>query len=174
MAKRKRCRFARNEVEIEGYVVAGSPDAVEALGPMAGESPSCVNCGARLKNVFLTSVGPMGGDCLATCTGDDSTRKVVYKILKSLRQKLGWERPVRILIEDGRRGANPYTVSIMARTEDSYVEPWSGELVGLRKIYVGSFGDLGAMAVIGAVIGEADDRDVPVEIDKELGQDLGF
>jgi len=70
-------------VALEGFAVAGSPAALEALGGTFANI-SCVCCGARIGNVFLTSHGPMGGDCLATLTGDDSTRKAVRALATKL------------------------------------------------------------------------------------------
>ena len=71
------------EITVEGYFRAGSPAASEwDLGDF--EDVSCVRCGAKIGHVFMTNHGPMGGDCLATLTGDDTTRRVVRQI----RQKL--------------------------------------------------------------------------------------
>lgn len=55
-------------------VVAGTPQADEYLH---GEfEPTCDNCGRPIKNVFVTASGyKLGGDCLATLTGDESTRQ---------------------------------------------------------------------------------------------------
>ena len=55
-------------------VVAGSEAAEEYL---PGDSePLCDNCGRPIKYVFITPTGhKLGGDCLATLTGDDSTRR---------------------------------------------------------------------------------------------------
>jgi hypothetical protein len=72
-------------VEVEGYVKAGTPAAYEALGPARFSDVSCVVCGAKIANVFETNYGPMGGDCLATLTGDDSTRKAVQQLYEKLR-----------------------------------------------------------------------------------------
>jgi len=72
-------------VEVEGYVKAGTPAAYEVLGPARFSDVSCVVCGAKIANVFETNYGPMGGDCLATLTGDDSTRKAVQQLYEKLR-----------------------------------------------------------------------------------------
>lgn len=55
-------------------VVAGTPQADEYLhGDL---EPTCDNCGRPIKNVFVTASGyKLGGDCLATLSGDDSTRQ---------------------------------------------------------------------------------------------------
>lgn len=68
------------DVLLEAFVAGTSLAADHGVG----EETFCVVCGARLLNVFVTSHGDMGGDCLATITGDNSTRREVVKILKSL------------------------------------------------------------------------------------------
>ena len=75
------------ELALEGLVIAGTELAFEVLGPMA-DDPSCIRCGAPISYVMVTNKGPMGGDCYATLTGDDSTRKVWRKILKNVED--GW------------------------------------------------------------------------------------
>jgi len=68
--------------EVEDVVNAGSPRACERLG--MHEDMSCRGCGVRISMVYVTSHGPMGGDCLATLTGDSSSRAR----LRSLSLKL--------------------------------------------------------------------------------------
>jgi hypothetical protein len=68
--------------EIEDVVCAGSPRACAALG--MHEDMSCVRCGARISIVYATSHGPMGGDCLATLTGDPSTRRRLQQLTRKL------------------------------------------------------------------------------------------
>jgi len=72
-------------VEVGTFVKAGTPAAYEALGPAGFADVSCVVCGAKIANVYETNYGPMGGDCLATLTGDDSTRKAVQQLYEKLR-----------------------------------------------------------------------------------------
>lgn len=76
-------RFAG--VEVSEYVMAGSPGAHDALG---GDfvDVSCVRCGSKITHVFVTNFGPMGGDCLATLTGDDTTRRTARKIVDAIRK----------------------------------------------------------------------------------------
>lgn len=83
----KRVGDARFEgLTLEGYYRAGTPEAAEWVAG-GGADLSCVRCGARIGHVFQTSHGPMGGDCVATLTGDDSTRRLA----RVLRQRLsGW------------------------------------------------------------------------------------
>lgn len=85
MAKITKARAAIfSGAELESYVVAGTPAAYE-YG--IDDNPTCVVCGSHLKYVFVTSLGIMGGDCAATITGDDSTRKQVASISKALRSQ---------------------------------------------------------------------------------------
>lgn len=74
MAAKKKSRFTAEQVGAWHYVRAGTSSALD-FG--IGDKADCVNCGKPISHVFVTEVGPMGGDCLATITGDDSTRKVV-------------------------------------------------------------------------------------------------
>ena len=78
-----RKRFPR--VEVQGYVKAGTPAAYEMMGPARFSDVSCIVCGAKITNVYETNYGPMGGDCLASLTGDDSTRKAVQQLYEKLR-----------------------------------------------------------------------------------------
>lgn len=73
------------EISITDYFHAGSPKAMEALGGES-EDVSCVRCGAKISHVFMTQYGPMGGDCIATLTGDDSTRKAIRTLLENLKR----------------------------------------------------------------------------------------
>ena len=111
---------------VEGYHRAGTPEAAEWLAG-GGADVSCVRCGARIGHVFQTSHGPMGGDCLATLTGDDSTRRLA----RVLRQKLtGWaENPALVGLEVGssdRRGAS--IVGVYHRDgRDWRYDLWTGD-----------------------------------------------
>lgn len=67
---------------VEAFVIAGTPLACEYLGPH--DEAHCVNCGARLTQVYITSRGPMGGDCLATITGTNATRANYRKAEQTL------------------------------------------------------------------------------------------
>ena len=69
-------------LDLEGMVVAGTEPAYEALGPY--ESVYCVCCGAQINFVLLTNKGPMGGDCYATLSGDNTTRRVWRKLGQKL------------------------------------------------------------------------------------------
>lgn len=67
---------------IDDVVHAGSVRACEALG--VHEHMGCVRCGAPISVVYATSLGPLGGDCLATLTGDPSTRRRIQRLARSL------------------------------------------------------------------------------------------
>ena len=81
----KRSRFAVEQIGNIEYIEAGSPQGME-FGLSPGEPVLCVNCGHRITHVYMTDVGPLGGDCLATITGDDSTRKSVQAIRKAAKK----------------------------------------------------------------------------------------
>jgi len=76
-------------LELENFVLAGTSAAFDALGANC-EDPSCVRCGSPISYVFVTNKGAMGGDCLATLTGDNSSRKVARKLVKTLERELSW------------------------------------------------------------------------------------
>lgn len=67
------------DISVEGYFVAGTPHGFEFT---TDDKPLCVICGAPLKHVFVTDRGLIGGDCLATLTGDDSSRAVLRRLKK--------------------------------------------------------------------------------------------
>jgi len=81
MIAKKKAAFSNTEVA--SYCVAGTAGAFEALG-RDGDDVHCVVCGARIKYIFLTNHGPMGGDCLATITGDRSTRQAVRRLVAAV------------------------------------------------------------------------------------------
>jgi hypothetical protein len=78
------------EPDLEDFVVAGSERSCEVLGPYKCEEPTCVVCGARLRDVFVTNYGPMGGDCFSTLSGDPTTRKAYRKLVKLFDQVEAW------------------------------------------------------------------------------------
>lgn len=74
-------------VEILDYVYAGTSKAADYLGADGFADVSCVCCGAKISHVFWSNVGPLGGDCAATLTGDNSTRaKVRVHVEKCYRR----------------------------------------------------------------------------------------
>lgn len=84
----KKAKFP--EPDLEDFVVAGSERSCEVLGPYKCEEPTCVVCGARLRDVFVTNYGPMGGDCFATLSGNPETRKAYRKLVKLFDQVEPW------------------------------------------------------------------------------------
>lgn len=93
MRKRKGDDRLAEGLDIEGLVTAGTEAAFEALGPAEFVSPRCVRCGSPLSYVVLTSKGPMGGDCYATLTGDDTTRKAWRSVMQSYDKHLIYSEP---------------------------------------------------------------------------------
>lgn len=75
-------RFAG--ITVEGYFRAGTPAAAEHLHGDLVSCVRCVRCGAKIGHVFATSHGPMGGDCLATLTGDESSRRINRQLTQKL------------------------------------------------------------------------------------------
>lgn len=103
------------DVEVDAFVVAGTVLAFE-FG--VGEEASCVVCGAKLRNVFLTNYGCMGGDCLAILTGDQSTRKEVQKVLKALDSQYREARALHVQASTYR--AHEQLSSVFAEYDSDY------------------------------------------------------
>ena len=72
--------------DVEDVVAAGSPRCHDAVGPR--ERYTCRRCGALISTIYVTTHGPLGGDCLATLTGDASTRARVAKITRKLNSAM--------------------------------------------------------------------------------------
>lgn len=132
--KRKGDKKLAEGLELEGFVVAGTPAALEALTPGQAESPHCVRCGSQISNVFLTSKGPMGGDCLATLTGDPSTRRLGRKLAQKLDQVSGYREVTGLLVKPGWHG--DYNVVAVSIDRDDY-DSWTG-LYGTRTDFLAS------------------------------------
>lgn len=168
MAKRRRCRFEKGEVEIEGFVIAGTPSAFEALDPREAESPHCANCGAALTNVFLTNVGPMGGDCLATCTGDPTTRAAFRKITKKVPWAMERGKVTRIEVESGSGFAPDIKIKARIITDRSYVEEYSGQWLNLDSFWLGSVKNAQAPVALAIAAFIAEDLGVPLSVSSEV------
>lgn len=97
--KRKGDEELAEELMLEGFVHAGTPEAFEALPPAEAIAPRCVRCGSPISYVFLTNKGLMGGDCLATLTGDQSTRKLARKLSQALNVEQGYRKITGIRID---------------------------------------------------------------------------
>jgi hypothetical protein len=122
-AKRKSDE-AYADLSVDGYALAGSPSAYDMLGSGEFSSPVCKRCGAAIKHVYLTNHGPMGGDCVATLTGDQSTRAFARKLLDSLQKMRvyrGDEPPERFEVKKGW-GADEW--SLLAVPRDHSKSPW--------------------------------------------------
>jgi len=91
-----RAAIEAGSFEIEDVVNVGSPRACERLG--MHEEMSCVRCGARLSIVYVTSSGPLGGDCLATLTGDPSSRSRMRNLSRKLHN-IAIEQDARFRLE---------------------------------------------------------------------------
>jgi len=138
MARRRKGDKALAEgLELEGFVFAGTPEAFEALDPRAAESPHCVRCGSSISNVFLTSKGPMGGDCLATLTGDQSTRKLARKLIKALDVEMGYRQVTGLKVVPMLSHRGEYKVVAVSIDRSDY-DSWSGRY-GEKERYLTAF-----------------------------------
>lgn len=146
---------------MEGFVLAGTEAAYEALGPRESESPICVNCGAPLTYVFLTSVGPMGGDCLATCTGEQSTRAVFRKLVKQVPQAKAWGQATEIFVEKSSLTYG-YVVGAQLITDRSYVS--DGRWVNLKRFTFGFPKERELPVALAAAAYIAEDLKVPLSV----------
>jgi hypothetical protein len=68
--------------EVADVVTAGSPRCHEVAG--VRESYTCRRCGAFITTIYMTTHGPLGGDCLATLTGDSSSRSRIQSLTRKL------------------------------------------------------------------------------------------
>lgn len=136
--------------EIEGYMKAGSAEAgdygVQRGNEHGAPEVECVRCGSKIGHVFMTSHGPMGGDCVATITGDPSTRSLARKIKESL---IGEE--------------NLQSLSVEAHGDGPGV--WAHYQNGRKRcVYASRSNDPVTVAAIVTAMGE--ERGLPVTVDK--------
>ena len=138
-----RKKFAEG-VTVTDYVLAGSAPA--ALAGFAGEV-SCACCGSRISHVFLSSVGPLGGDCAASLTGDHTTRSAVQRAVRAARPRASEIGEVTIE-RDGSSWGVSYVVRGSGRVRES-----DGEVIGARRSFVagGIKGELRARIIADAV-----------------------
>ena len=134
MRKRKGDKALAAGLELEGYAEAGTAAAFEALPPDVAESPFCVRCGSPIAHVFLTSKGPMGGDCLATLTGDQTTRRLGRKLTTALDRVMRYREVTGLKVQPGFRD---YTVSAISIDRNDY-DSWEGRY-GTKSDYLISF-----------------------------------
>jgi hypothetical protein len=85
---------APEELAPHHLVISGTESAYDAFGPH--DTLSCANCGAAIKYAWVTECGPVGGDCLATLTGDASTRRDITRALATITRELSWRRYDRL------------------------------------------------------------------------------
>jgi hypothetical protein len=137
---------------IIAFVIATTAQAFEVLGPH--EAVHCVCCGSPLKNVFVTESGPMGGDCLATKTGDNSTRVLFRKISKKLGEVINYHdiRVQGLHIKDGWHGKKSLIAT--GPTSRSYIDEWSGEYENIGSKLIATFDDTPAAHAIAASVAE--------------------
>ena len=151
------------DIRITDYFLAGSPKAFEALSGAEFDDATCVRCGAKIKHVFMTQYGPMGGDCIATLTGDDSTRKEIRKVIDALRMS--------------KLSVDHYGGRIQSITIEQLQPVWRKELAVRSEAF---FFDSGrsksrtiavpkaSAAVVAAIVGWAEENGYPVKLEGEL------
>lgn len=73
------------EIKVADFFVVDTPSAMAHTS----QTCSCCCCGRKIKNVFVATDGRYwGGDCLATISGDDSTRVAYRNAEKALQRRL--------------------------------------------------------------------------------------
>lgn len=87
------------QLEVVGYRLAE-----------AEENATCCHCGRAIKHVFEVESGRpapalWGGDCLATVTGDDSTRAIWRNISKQLSKR---DTPERLIVRPAVRSGRAF------------------------------------------------------------------
>lgn len=97
--------------EIEDVVNVGSVRACERLG--VHDQMTCRRCGARIAIAYVTSHGPLGGDCLATLTGDPTTRRRLQQLSRVIHgMSLGADARFRLRTYLGDGRPDPRKVAI--------------------------------------------------------------
>jgi hypothetical protein len=160
--KRKDDAELAEGLELEGFVQAGTPAAYEELGPAAFSAPHCIRCGSPISYVFLTSKGPMGGDCLATLTGDQSTRRLARLLAKAIDVEQGYREITGLKISKSL-SSRDYKVEAVSTDRNRYNE-WTG-LFGTRTHYLISFEPKQLPVVEAMVAHEAEARGLTLESD---------
>jgi hypothetical protein len=132
------------EVTVLDYVHAGSASAAH-VG--LTDVVSCVCCGSQISHVFLSSVGPLGGDCAATLTGENHTRAAVRRAIDKVRHCKAEVGEIDVS-PNGARWDVSYTVR-----GSGWVRESDGVVVGARTRYIASGlkSELAARVVASAV-----------------------
>jgi len=169
--KRKGDKQLGAGLDVEGYVVAGTEPAFEALAG-AADDPRCIRCGSPIKYVFLTNKGPMGGDCLATVTGDPSTRKIARKFVSKLEQKLHYQKIEAIKLAPWTWGGpgSQFSLSAVSIDRNQY-DSYSG-LFGTRDHFLMTFPAEHFQLMFAVVANEAEARGLDFLIPDELAAEL--
>jgi hypothetical protein len=106
------------ELGLAVLVHLGTPRAADHFAPGV-DTVSCDHCGAALRHVFVTGGGHnLGGDCLATLCGDDSTRSSVARAARKANGVTG----VRIF-NGAVYGVRPGRAELVLRGRPSFVRP---------------------------------------------------
>lgn len=97
-------------IEMDGLIIAGTPTAQDSE---FADGAVCVICGARIRNVVLTNVGPMGCDCYATKTGDATMRRAFSTAVRNI------ERDAVDVLDVNVRASNRGGFAVLAKVDDA-------------------------------------------------------
>lgn len=153
-------------LELEGYVLAGTEAAFDTLGPREAETPHCVRCGSPISHVFVTSKGPMGGDCLATLTGDQSTRRLARQLTQKLNVEMGYREVSGLEVKRSLSYRSEYAVSAVSIDRRRYDE-YTG-LFGERTHYLMSCKEAQLPVMLAIAANEAELRGLKLDLDHDL------
>lgn len=160
--------WKESEATVHGFVTAGSVEAFDALGPH--EHVNCARCGSNITNVFLTEKGPIGGDCLATVTGDNTTRSAFRKISKKFEQVSQWYSVGRIWGVSVESDAHSREVSIFAHynKKNARIDEWSGEVIRAdqKRALIGTLSSAQASIALAIASHLADSK--KLEVDNQI------
>jgi hypothetical protein len=108
-------------LSISSVLVSGTEQAFDFTGT---DNLCCSRCGSTLKLALVTEIGLLGGDCYATLTGDDTTRKEFRKLFNALNK---FSAVVRVQISSLKNNGVSYLWTLKAFCQDG---SQSGYFVG--------------------------------------------
>lgn len=128
--KAPRRGFSTNqEVVVTDYFYAGTSKAYEHIAGNFSDV-SCAACGAKISHIFMSNVGPLGGDCAATLTGDETTRSALRRIVPKALRLMSGGRVSTVFV---RNGLIYGTLRGTGRVRES-----DGAVMGQKEISLGS------------------------------------
>jgi hypothetical protein len=147
------------DTAVNDFFQAGTSRAHDSVGGDF-ENIGCVRCGARIRHVFMTQHGPMGGDCIATLTGDSQTRAVFRKFKKAISnaKSNGFKTDY---VEVNKSSFGGYVVSLVPKASRAWSDVEGRFVSRDRSWFVGSVKDASMARCLAAAI--ADDLGVEVK-----------